>query len=296
MSTRMPIARAVLAGDNCRFIGNEAGYSSPVVPEQNANIAGLMSRSKFFDIQIASDIYLSHPEREYDLASDFGPVRLPYPDMWVEWQEEGGEEWACALSERPATANEGEGQPQHDKLLRIRFGAFLRVPDVSPDINIVSAMRYFDVDSAGRFVSGSMKTLFYEEILEESRRTAVRNSYHDVMAVAGLALSLINCKNVEVPESGRAELRRSGAEKRRKEPRRTIRYHTIILPGGGSQHDAATGGHRATALHRVRGHFKTFTTERPLMGKHVGTYWWGWQVRGKGENGMVVSDYKVGAV
>jgi hypothetical protein len=25
----------------------------------------------------------------------------------------------------------------------------------------------------------------------------------------------------------------------------------------------------------VDGHFKTFTAEAPLFGKHVGTYWWG---------------------
>lgn len=47
------------------------------------------------------------------------------------------------------------------------------------------------------------------------------------------------------------------------------------------------------ALHRVRGHFKTFTADRPLLGQHVGTYWWGWQIRGKAENGINVSDYRL---
>ncbi len=40
-------------------------------------------------------------------------------------------------------------------------------------------------------------------------------------------------------------------------------------------------------------HFKHYNAERPLMGKHVGTYWWGWQVRGEAEHGMVVADYEV---
>lgn len=30
-----------------------------------------------------------------------------------------------------------------------------------------------------------------------------------------------------------------------------------------------------------------------LMGRHVGTYWWGWQIRGNAEKGMVVSDYSL---
>jgi hypothetical protein len=31
------------------------------------------------------------------------------------------------------------------------------------------------------------------------------------------------------------------------------------------------------------------------MGKHVGTYYWGWQVRGKRTNGEIISSYEVGA-
>ncbi len=32
------------------------------------------------------------------------------------------------------------------------------------------------------------------------------------------------------------------------------------------------------------------------MGRHVGTYWWGWQVRGNPNNGVTITDYRVGAV
>lgn len=48
------------------------------------------------------------------------------------------------------------------------------------------------------------------------------------------------------------------------------------------------------ALHVCRGHFKTFTPERPLMGKHVGTYWWPPMWRGRGQ-GKVNKDYNVKA-
>ena len=44
----------------------------------------------------------------------------------------------------------------------------------------------------------------------------------------------------------------------------------------------------------LRGHFKTFTEDAPLFGKVVGTFWWGWQVRGTAKNGVIVSDYKIG--
>jgi hypothetical protein len=42
----------------------------------------------------------------------------------------------------------------------------------------------------------------------------------------------------------------------------------------------------------VRGHFKTFTAEKPLMGRAVGTYSWGWQLRGDPKRGIVISDYQ----
>jgi hypothetical protein len=101
-----------------------------------------------------------------------------------------------------------------------------------------------------------------------------------------------NCRNVETAETGAIKMRRSGAQKRLGEKPFSIRYNTIILPGGGCEYDPKSGTHRA-ALHRVRGHFKTFTAGKPLMGKHVGTYWWGWQLRGDAKRGIVISNYQV---
>jgi len=48
-------------------------------------------------------------------------------------------------------------------------------------------------------------------------------------------------------------------------------------------------------LHRVhlcRGHFKEFSKESPLFGKHIGRYWWQPIVRGKGD-GMINKDYQI---
>src|SRR5205823_1725124 len=56
--------------------------------------------------------------------------------------------------------------------------------------------------------------------------------------------------------------------------------------------EATTKG-LAHALHICRGHFKNYTEDAPLFGKRVGTYWWGAQVRGKAEEGVVEKDYRV---
>lgn len=41
----------------------------------------------------------------------------------------------------------------------------------------------------------------------------------------------------------------------------------------------------------ARGRFKTFTEDAPLLGKHMGTYWWGWQVRGQEGSGVMEKTY-----
>ena len=47
------------------------------------------------------------------------------------------------------------------------------------------------------------------------------------------------------------------------------------------------------ALHMCRGHFKTYTEEAPLFGRHTGTFWWQPSIRGNAENGTIMKDYTV---
>ncbi len=46
-------------------------------------------------------------------------------------------------------------------------------------------------------------------------------------------------------------------------------------------------------FHLCRGHFKTYSPERPLFGKHAGTFWWNAQARGSVQEGVVVKDYSI---
>lgn len=50
------------------------------------------------------------------------------------------------------------------------------------------------------------------------------------------------------------------------------------------------------ALHLCRGHFKIFTKEKPLLGRHTGMYWWDMHTRGNGDNGVVKKDYQLKGV
>jgi hypothetical protein len=156
-----------------------------------------------------------------------------------------------------------------------------------------------ELDSSGVYVLGSHRAVGHKQsmnLVREQDASLLKSLSAGDENVIWMALSLLNCKNVTTRDTGVA-YGRSGREKRQGVP--TKRYHTIVLPGMSAARGHAKGRRDrdrdaiTMAAHRVRGHFKTYTAEAPLLGKHVGTYWWGWNVRGSKQRGEVVSDYKV---
>ncbi len=133
----------------------------------------------------------------------------------------------------------------------------------------------------------------FEVLNEDAERRETRTFYQMIRPVMA-AIGLMNCKNITLERHARPH--KQAKKSRRKRPDLPD-YHTIVLPEKYSTlptEKNADGTTSPIPLHKVRGHFKTYTKERPLMGKHVGTYWWGWQARGKSESGKIVADYQVG--
>lgn len=117
-----------------------------------------------------------------------------------------------------------------------------------------------------------------------------------LLNVALLAISFMHCKNVTIrPFEPDASLNRE-REKHGLQP--FVRYHTIDIEP--MKRVLRTEGQAETvglkkALHICRGHFATYTEDRPLFGKVAGTFWVPAHVRGSAKEGVVVSDYRVGA-
>lgn len=222
-----------------------------------------------FDIQVAQDLAMQHGVN----FDSLGPIRPPYPVMFVEYGV--GEHGAgCVVT-----------QEDNDIVLELFLygpGAVVLGP---------LGQQWYKMNDQGALESKRIT----QKIADGYRPEATEDLMMSNGRVCMAALSLMNCRNVKTEGLGSIKMRRSGTEKRRGIKPVEVRYNTIILPGGGS-HRVGSGSsthHRATALHRVRGHFKTFTADKPLLGKHVGTYWWGWNVRGSADEGAVVSDYKL---
>jgi hypothetical protein len=111
-----------------------------------------------------------------------------------------------------------------------------------------------------------------------------------------LAISLMHCRNVEV-RTVEPQESASHAHRRRR-GHRLVRYQVLdiepmrrLLNEAGATSASAGGLRRALTI--CRGHFKTFTADAPLFGRHAGQYWWAPHVRGSPDAGIVVNDYRV---
>lgn len=290
----------------------------------------LLTEAVFFDAGIACDLYWQGRKDYYVLGEDFGPMRPPYPVMWVEWtipnsvvidgkrEERGGRtqhgalvtSWTQNTAEMTIdtwrnyrgidnTETRGQWREQVEKLQARAIDMttvqclYYAVDERSGEVVFIPYGKQISLDPDGNYIEQTSVNLtpkgpdYSTETLRILKEASDPN-------VVWMTLNLVNCRNVTTRQVGSA-LSRSGREKRQGMP--TKRYHTIVLPGMSYRY---AGGRRSRneeaqmAAHRVRGHFATYTAEAPLFGKHVGTYWWGWHIRGSKEHGEVVSDYKLG--
>ena len=108
------------------------------------------------------------------------------------------------------------------------------------------------------------------------------------------AISFINCKNVEAVDADPPPP--ALAKKRARLGRESFVEHKILKIGRPrhNSHRSDNESNINTALHLCRGHFKTYTPERPLLGKAIGTFWFDSHVRGSQEIGEVHKTYSVG--
>ena len=262
-------------------------YSNPAVLEPGC---------KLFDIQEASDAYWLDSNDVWDLRKDFGPFIPAYDSMWLEstahYMLEGeviksprtAFKIDCAKTSDPAVNRKYRSIPAGAKWL-YSVMVFLEKDD-RWGYEVVPGMGFLWVGGDGEYISTSYVPDVY---VEESERKTVNELIWVHAKAAFYAIALMNCRNIGVevkqtkPRGGK-KTKRVGASKE---------YRVIHLPKPKTQSKTVSASTGSTKLHTARGHFKTYTAEAPLMGKAVGTYYWGWQVRGRKENGEIISSYKV---
>lgn len=287
---------------------------------------------KLFSIQEIADIYYADPNAT-NLHEDFGPIRLPYSHAWFEFTDRSrirsAEEseaigwfsevnYAVEMAEYPIP---GESVPElivaltrkggsqfgksglwlGDAVSCIKARGFIKPPTNTPTtamntmrtiIQKIEAFLYVDKD-------GKPIDVYYAidaPGMPSDAQRYLKESFGSFLHAAWMAIGIANCKNIT---TSTATTRPTTSKKDRKKRRPETTYQVINLPtptrrsGTNAKPGEDTQGKSATRLHTVRGHFKTYTKEKPLMGMHVGTYWWSWTARGNADNGEIISTYNV---
>lgn len=132
------------------------------------------------------------------------------------------------------------------------------------------------------------------EPLEEGRLEELESKRRLFLAPVLLALCFLNCKNVALREEQIPPRVQRKHEKRYGYP--LVTYKTLhiepmkqVLRSEGGSDEVGV----AKAMHICRGHFATYSPDRPLFGKYSGTFWKAQHVRGSKTHGEVVKDYEV---
>jgi hypothetical protein len=207
-----------------------------------------------------------------------GNIKPPYTITWYEFSGFAGfVGYKCGvhLEETP------------DKLLAgVFFGN-----------NMIHIADVVFISSGGKLLNDfgfvEVKSLKYIDTPGEEKKE-MAHLCNQMAAVVLFTNALLNCKNVRT-DSHDFPLRRSIEHYKRIGKPYFEKYYTLKVKAVGSknQDNPGNNGGWSNAFHVCRGHFKTYTPERPLFGKFTGTYWWESSLRGNSDIGIIEKDYKV---
>lgn len=258
-----------------------------------------------------------------DLINERGSIKLgklnpPYESLWFEWSTDTylhGDDlnfshaglhlkWhkpdsplamktKRGMSEKPPWLNDLGWVVEVDVYL------FLTPGEGYPGRKVkwpISPLLLISKDSDNTWPLFTNNDLSKVDELKEAHKPENLEFINNLLLCVMAAVSMMNCQNVSLIPYGSTNKEKSGKKSRRlRTP--TLQFNTIKLPGLNylPTGKLSPGERDVMAQHMVRGHFKTYTADKPLMGKAVGTYWWGYQVRGNRKNGIVLKDYEVGS-
>lgn len=120
----------------------------------------------------------------------------------------------------------------------------------------------------------------------------IDDTTHVLFSSATSVAALLSCKNIHVKVQDHPGAVQSKRVKRGKLP--LYQYHTLEVSQSSTAHhsDSSLTANGDVALHWVRGHFKRYTADNKLFGKHTGLYWWQPHVAGTAER-VVEKDYEI---
>ena len=141
------------------------------------------------------------------------------------------------------------------------------------------------------------EVLFINGIEDKRMAKEAQLMFQDNLFFTLFSLNLMNCKNIKyINYDPNTNLTRQSRRKRERDGKSPyLVYKTLeiqpLKEKISIRRKPAIESENGQRLHTVRGHFKTYTEEHPLFGKHTGTYWWGDCIKGSMDIGIVEKDY-----
>jgi hypothetical protein len=140
---------------------------------------------------------------------------------------------------------------------------------------------------------------FYNTDLRGDRHYYVRDDPETQSKILSICLPIINaiimlnCKNVRLIDEPRASYKRmmNKHKKKKKVIYKILHIHPIRIKNIAERESYESGLKRS--LHICRGHLRTYTEEKPLFGKVIGTFFIPAHLRGDEKVGTVVKDYQL---
>jgi hypothetical protein len=114
--------------------------------------------------------------------------------------------------------------------------------------------------------------------------------------IAALAFTFANCSNVKLEDVTQQEQPPAKIRRRLKLPE--VKRYTLNIAGHSTKPRREGTGEPQEGImpfHLCRGHFATYTPEKPMFGnpKLIGRYWHPPHTRGKKERGEIIKDYAI---
>jgi hypothetical protein len=208
----------------------------------------------------------------------------PYPEMWFEWHDTNQDNMAVYARAQKTADGWGYG-----------LFCFSKIKSV---MGLHPVYLTFQVPASGKFKTGEGLELAYYagRYLESTPVKVIENLIMDLnnnhIGMMLFAISLMHCKNiVEIEKGGR----NPNVKNRRHRSKGTKHYVLDVVPARNINRTEYEQPAKGTPqrMHFRRGHFKEYTSEKPLFGKYTGTFWWEAHVAGSAAIGEIRKDYRI---
>jgi hypothetical protein len=257
--------------------------------------------AQVIDITNVSDYVYSMPQETWSIIEDVPNCAPPFNKMWFEWRMPEYKNTEGKIERVPCEYKHVRNaifclSNWNDELEHWNVG-FILFNSVR-DIIILEGFTGFSVSKEGKVIFNSKQPIIINNssilIKNGIPKEDIASSIGFASTLVGVAISFMHCKNVISEEIRYPERLQRSRVKKGLMPlviHKVLKIRPIkkILTEEGKTQEHGM----KHALHICRGHFKDFSRNKGLFGKHKGLYWWDMHTRGDSKQGVVEKDYKV---